>query len=1008
MKLLILNISLFLTIFGNATATIYETRFPGVTYDDDAWTLTTTNLDQGHYQSRISLANGYFGINLAAVGPFMDFDVQVDGDNVNGWPLFGRRQSFATIAGFYGHETILNGTNFAWLYQYGEGESAISGVPHWAGLLIELGGQLLNASVDSSQISNFSSTLDMRRGLMAWTYDWTPSGSSSIHVLYEMLVHKLYVNQAAVRLTVTPAEDSNVTIIDVLDGDCAVRTNSTGTGFDQSSAAIWSAVSPYGVANVTAYIYSTLTAEDDRCLDTLAQVTSGPFLGSNESSIAQGVNAKLTAGQSTTFTKFVGAASTDAFPDPSNIAKMGSKAAAQAGWDSLLKSHAEEWAYVMPTDSVDSFVLPSTGKVPEDPDVVELHINAVTNPFHLIQNTVGENAIAAANNNSDLDTHSISVGGLASDSYAGFIFWDADVWMAPGLVVSHPQAAKQIAGYRAKHLDQAKDNINTAYQSSKNQTGRFSEGGAVYPWTDGRYGTCTGTGPCFDYEYHINGDIGLQLFNYYAATGDTETFKDQYFPIYDAVAWFYAELLTFNSSTETYGLMNATDPDEYANFADNVGYTLALIQSHLQTANVLRDRLGLPQNATWADTASKIKIPTNEEAKIVLEYAAMNGSIQVKQADVVLIDDFLGVTNEYSLPNLDYYAGKQSANGPGMTYGVFSIVANEISPSGCSAYTYDLEGSQPYTRAPWFQYSEQLLDDFGANGGTHPAYPFLTGQGGANRVSVYGYLGLRLSLDSLNVSPNLPPQISYLRYRTIYWQGHPVSASSNTTHTTLTRLPSSLANANTTYLTNAIPVTIGADTSVAVSLPPNGTIVVTNRLIGYNATIDGNIAQCKPANSSQAYLPGLFPLAAVDGAISTKWQPVFSNITSSVIVDLGAPGVGINITGFHVDWAQAPPMSWQVDFSTSADFSASSTAYNSTNVTISTPYIAANADDITAYVGNTTDVSLPSGVVATRYVRLSISGSQGAPSTAGASVAEFAVLRDGGGRLVPNGVVTSL
>ena len=45
---------------------IYETRFKGTTWDDEKWTLTTTNLDQGHYQSRMSLANGYLGINLAA------------------------------------------------------------------------------------------------------------------------------------------------------------------------------------------------------------------------------------------------------------------------------------------------------------------------------------------------------------------------------------------------------------------------------------------------------------------------------------------------------------------------------------------------------------------------------------------------------------------------------------------------------------------------------------------------------------------------------------------------------------------------------------------------------------------------------------------------------------------------------------------------------------------------------------------------------------------------------
>src|SRR3954463_16023474 len=38
---------------------IYNTRFNGTTWDDRNWRITTSQLDQGHYQSRMSLANGY-------------------------------------------------------------------------------------------------------------------------------------------------------------------------------------------------------------------------------------------------------------------------------------------------------------------------------------------------------------------------------------------------------------------------------------------------------------------------------------------------------------------------------------------------------------------------------------------------------------------------------------------------------------------------------------------------------------------------------------------------------------------------------------------------------------------------------------------------------------------------------------------------------------------------------------------------------------------------------------
>lgn len=209
-----------------------------------------------------------------------------------------------------------------------------------------------------------------------------------------------------------------------------------------------------------------------------------------------------------------------------------------------------------------------------------------------------------------------------------------------------------------------------------------------------------------------------------------------------------------------------------------------------------------------------------------------------------------------------------------MTYGVFSIIANEASPSGCSSYTYDLYGSTPYLRGPWFQFSEQLIDDWESNGGTHPAYPFLTGVGGANRVAVFGYLGLRLMVDSLVVDPSLPPQIPNLSYRTIYWQGWPIDAVSNQTHTTLSRgKMDPLDSANMTFADSAIPITVGiGDDAPHDYLAPSGSVVLENRRIGEIKTVPGNIAQCRPVQSDQDVVPGQFALAAVDGAGSTKWQ----------------------------------------------------------------------------------------------------------------------------------------
>lgn len=837
---------------------------------------------------------------------------------------------------------------------------------------------------------------------MTWSYTWTPSGGSAIDIEYSMFVHKLHVNQAAVQLKMTSEKDQTVSIVDLLAGDCAVRTDFVGKGFLEHAPVIWSAVSPDGLPDIHAYIYSAMVGDDSCDLSSRSEYTNEAVLGGNRSSIAQAADVNLSAGKTSTVRKYIGGASSDAFDDPQGTAMASLLSAMNSGWSELYASHCKEWRTIMTDETVDDYKDPDTGELPEDDYIVELAITAVTNPYYLLQNTVGARAIEAADGNNKLDLNSIPVGGLGSDAYAGWIFWDAEVWMAPGIVVTYPDAARQIAEYRVDKFPQAQRNMQTAYQSSQNETGKFSNNGANYPWISGRFGNCTAAGPCFDYEYHLNGDIGLQFYNYYAVTGDTDFFESELFPIYDAIAQLYAEVVTYNRTSEEYDLYNATDPDEYANFQTNVGFTMVLMHTHINEANMLRARFGMEQNETWGEIAQAINIPINEDADIILEYQAMNGSIEVKQADVVLVDDFLEFPNPYSLNNLDYYAGKQSLDGPGMTYGVFSIVANRVSPSGCSAYTYDIYGSYPYVRGPWFQYSEQLRDNFEANGGTHPAYPFLTGMGGANRVAIFGYLGLRLMLDSLNVDPNLPPQIPHLVYRSFYWQGWPIKASSNQTHTTLTRHGSPLDNANSTFASSPIPVTRGVDgsslsgNSTIWYLRPNGTVTLENRQIGLIKTVPGNMAQCQPVTSNRDFEIGQFPLSAVDGAISTKWQPTHLNVAASLTVELPEPY--LPITELRFDWAQAPPRSYSVSFSNSSSGENSVDVASDDSVAISNEYVAARAADIVPYSSNTTNVTLDAPVWSGRYATLTIRGNRALEGTpderngTGATVAEFAVV----------------
>ncbi|POW05143.1 hypothetical protein PSTT_09876 [Puccinia striiformis] len=516
------------TSHQNSTDSSYPTRFRGVRWDNEQWKLVNTVLEPGRYQSRISLANGYLGINLAALARFLK------GPSGKQLPqrlaCLRSPPKFCYHRGFYDYQLKLNSSNFPWLI---------------------------------NTIRNFQSSLDLKAGLMRWKFDWILDGvQPMISIEYTMFVNKLHINRAAVQLKLKAADDIELRVVDLLDGECAVRTDMVEKHHHSNSSTICSAVSPNGMAHLTGHVCSSLRSKAfsrSELFEGLPQLTDH-----STSTIAQSASLKLKREQSVVVEKFIGAASGDAFSNPQAIALQSALAGADDGFAAQLDSHRKEWSSIMTEDSVDDYGLPEQGPSRIDPDIVELQILAITNPFHLLQNTLSSNAIALSDNSTALDNWSISVCGLGSSCYGGMIFWDAEVWMAPGLVLSHPQAAQRIINYRVAQFPQAQENLKMAYSSSQNQTNQFSPGDAIYPWTSGRFGNCTASGPCFDYEYHINGDIGLSFYHHLVATGNFNSFKRNLLPIYQAIAGLFSNLLSETSDWK-YGLRNATDPDEYAN-----------------------------------------------------------------------------------------------------------------------------------------------------------------------------------------------------------------------------------------------------------------------------------------------------------------------------------------------------------------------------------------------------------------------------------------------------------
>lgn len=397
--------------------------------------------------------------------------------------------------------------------------------------------------MDNRTISGFYSSRSLKNGLQTWNYTWDPAAGANIAVSYEMFMDRSQPNVAAVRLSFTPSSSMNVTITDLLDGRGAVRSDPHATGMVDNSSTIFSAVSPHWLGNITAWIYSTVQSSAFD-LSSRTNASDSFYLPTNQSTIGQSWNIAVPANHTVVVSKYIGIASSDGFSDPETVAWNASISGAQVGFDSLFERSSDAWAELLTDDFVDDYTLPD-GSLPDDRDVVDMQIISKANAHYLLQNLLPED-------DSGLNKWSISVGGLGSDSYAGLIFWDADIFMSPGITVSHPRYAAQIPKYR----------IMLAPQAARNALEyNYSSEAIIYPWTSGRFGNCTGTGPCVDYQYHINSDIFLDNIVYWRVTGDDSWFSEEAVPVNDAIVQMFAELVKYNQTEGGYSIANLTDPD---------------------------------------------------------------------------------------------------------------------------------------------------------------------------------------------------------------------------------------------------------------------------------------------------------------------------------------------------------------------------------------------------------------------------------------------------------------
>lgn len=432
------------------------------------------------------------------------------------------------------------------------------------------------------------------------------------------------------------------------------------------------------------------------------------------------------------------------------------------------------------------------------------------------------------------------------------------------------------------------------------------------------------------------------------------------------VASFWAAQVV-KENDEMYHALNMTDPDEYANFVNDGAFTNAgiatILDSTISAANILgkQDEIG----SNWTEIAQKITIRQSNVSQVTLEYDGFNGTTEVKQADVPLLIYPLEFSKQYPdkepspSSDLEYHAGATSSNGPGMTYSIYGIAAAELSTSGCESYTRLLQAGLPYERQ-FAQFSEQVVDEYADNGGTNPAFTFLTAHGGLLQMYTHGFTGHRSRTDRLYLDPSLPPQLGpKITVKGVRYGNSTVDIDIGLNKTTVRhRSGGSLKVEIAKRNVDAGNYTLNAGGSLQIATK-------STQFVGKN------MAQCKRISSNQDAMGGNYLAGAVDGSNATYFAPA-TDASTEIVMDLYDKHP---IRKVRVDFLNPPATS--VSVLTSNDNHTYTSRVSNVSTNITSPYDSSTAALVKIPLLNTTIIPIKSkegGSVTARFVKLVVEG----------------------------------
>lgn len=558
-----------------------------------------------------------------------------------------------------------------------------------------------NKKVDTSNISDWQQTIDMRRAVHQTSFHTLEKADVS----YELCALRNLPYAGLIRVTVQACKDM---LLEVRSGmgipddysQSSIRYREMEADGNRMYMLESDATSRFGyrrVASTSSFLFN-----GEQIKPMYDEATRELFF-----------SIQLKKGETFCFSLVGSVCSSRDFFDPYNEAERQVIYALHEGEEALMQAHYRLWDELWQSDI----------RIEGDDDAQRIVRFAL---FNLYSSCRGGSRL------------SIPPMGLSLQGYNGHIFWDTELWMYPPMLLLNQDIARSMLDYRFDRLPAARKKALA-----------YGYRGAMFPWESDDSGeeatpTHALTGP---FEHHITADIGIACWNYYCITRDVRWLQREGYLLLKEIADFWTSRVTRNQDG-SYSIHNVTGADEYANGVTDNAFTNGAASLALKYACQAAEICGEKVPEIWRAIGENIRILQFENG-VTREHSTYKGEM-IKQADANLLAYPLGlITDEYrQRQDLEYYAERiDQKDGPAMSYSVYCVQYARMGEAD-KAYEMFRRCYEPNLRKPFGVISETPTSN-------NPY--FMTGAGGLLQAVLNGFCGLQITDEGIVQLPSALP-----------------------------------------------------------------------------------------------------------------------------------------------------------------------------------------------------------------------------------------------------------